>query len=223
MRVDLQRLLEPVDATALKSVLMGRDRMRTEPTGVTVDLGPTLATVDALDHHGRRRDWDRAVVVPLRAAVAHVPRRLLVDIRCWRFLAVGPLRGYVLERWMPEWSPETGALTLAQVQRFLGSQSNQGFARNAVARLWRMVDALGDPVLVDRALDDQRLINTVFQRDLGNHRPTARACVSVLAGLSEDEMFHATQELNILGSTVCLEALDQPAIEAHLHAILDDR
>ena len=218
MLIDLQRLLEPTDVAGLKSVLMGRERPRTEPTGVTIDLTDMLGVIGELDLDGaaRRRDWDRAVVVPLWEAVAAVPRRVLVDIRCWRFLAVVPLRRYVLARWMPEWNPDVGALTSAQAQRFLGSQSNQGFSRNAIGRLWRVIDALGDSELVDLVLDDQSLFATVFERDLGAHRPTARACVRVLAGRPDDEKLRATQELNILAATVALEALDQSAIERHL-------
>ncbi len=216
MLVDLQRLLEPTDVAGLKSVLMGRERPRTEPTGVTVDLTDTLRVIGELGPDTRRRDRDRAVVVPLREAIAKVPRRVLVDIRCWRFLAVVPLRSHVLARWMPEWNPDVGALTSAQAQRFLGSQSNQGFSRNAIGRLWRVVDALDDPDLVDLVLDDQNLFATVFERDLGAHRPTARACVRVLAGRSDDEKLRATQELNMLAATVALEALDQAAIERHL-------
>lgn len=213
MRLDLQRLLEPADVAGLKSVLMGRERPRTEPTGFEVDLGPVLAAIDGLDPAARRRDWDRAVVGPLRTAVAHVPRRVLVDIRCWRFLAVVALRPYVTARWMPEWNPETGALTTVQAQRFLGSQSNVGFSKNALARLWRAVDALDDPELVDLALDDQRLFSTVFERDLGAHRPTARVCVRLLAGQSEDVHLRTTHDLNQLASTVVLEALDEAEVE----------
>jgi uncharacterized protein DUF6339 len=216
MLIDLQHLLEPTDVAGLKSVLMGRERPRTEPTGITIDLTDTLAVIGDLDPDSRRRDWDRAVAQPLRLAVASVPRRVLVDIRCWRFLAVVPLRPYVLQRWMPEWNPESGALTTAQAQRFLGSQSNQGFSRNAIGRLWRVVDALDDPELIDLVLDDQSLFSTVFERDLGAHGPTARACVRVLAGRPDEEKLRATQELNMLAATVALEALDQKAIERHL-------
>ena len=222
MRVDVQVLLGPTGAPGVKAVLMGRERVRAEATGVSVDLTAPLAVADALDLTGRRRDWDRALAPALARAVEGVPRRLLCDIRMWQFFCLVPFRAFVMDRWLDGWDPEHGALTTEQLRRFIGSQSNVGFSRNALARIWRAIDTLEDPGLVDLMLDDQGLFQTVFQRDYGLHPPTARACVIVLAGESENVQFEVTKRFNMLASTVCIEALDQRQLEAHLRSIRDD-
>ena len=222
MRVDVQVLLGPIDAPGVKAVLMGRERVRAEATGVGVDLTAPLAVVDALDPTGRRRDWDRALAPALARSVEGVPRRLLCDIRMWQFLCLVPFRDFVMRRWLGGWDPERGALTSQQLRRFIGSQSNLGFSRNALARIWRAIDILEDPALVDLLLDDQGLFQSVIQRDYGMHPPTARACVSVLAGESEGVQFEVTKRFNMLASTVCIEALDQSQVEAHLRSIRDE-
>jgi uncharacterized protein DUF6339 len=224
MSTELRRFSRMLGPDDLPDVLTHPTMFETESLGISVDLGPARAVADKLLADlspGAPRvtlaSWDEAMVEPLHASFAGVPRRLLSDMRLWHWLCTGTFREFVVARWCSERATEAyDDLTAAERGRFLGKASLNGVSRNALARLFWCGEALWDKNsgynLARAALRKQDFFQAVFERKFGLHRPAARACVNNLADATEMVWRNSLKGLNFCLSTMVVEAMDESAI-----------
>jgi hypothetical protein len=152
----------------------------------------------------------------LHRTLDHLPRRYLLDPALWNWLAIGPLRPFVIMRWYGGRNPEVGsAIAAKDMIRWNLTPSLRGFANHAVARLFWAAQHLGpndDYALTRAVLDKEDLFKQVFDRELCLHDPAARACVAHYANGEEAEWRRGIKSLNLVLSTTSVEYLDEAEI-----------
>ena len=215
------RMLGPDD---LPDVLAHPSMFETEPLGISVDLSGALTEAAKLIADvapGAPRSalaaWDEAMVEPLHAGFAGVPRRVLSDMRLWHWLCTREFRDFVLGRWCSERAAEAyDDLTAAERGRFLGRPSLNGVSRNALARLFWCGEVLWSKDegydLARKALHRQDLFQNVFERKFGLHRPAARACVLRFSDATQPVWRSSLRGLDFCLSTMVVEVMDEGAI-----------
>jgi hypothetical protein len=213
--------------------LEGSLDISTEPLNLNADLREVRAKIDEFRAAvasaagpislETRAKWDAELVEPLHRAL-RLTRRTAADMRFWHWLTTVELRDFVLLRWygsIPA-SPADANLPDRIYERFLGRFNLHDVSRNALARLWWCGETLrsdaGDYALVRRAFAKQDLYQAVFEREIGLCAPAARACVKVLAGLSEADWRYRMRRLGFYATTISLEVLSETEIE---HLLID--
>jgi hypothetical protein len=196
---------------------------KTESFRHHADLGAVRDVLDPLLAGGGMKvaGWDAELAPAFHAALQNCDRRLLLDMRLWHWLALGPFSDFVLRRWcgvnnLAE--REQKPLTAAERDHFLGRPTLNGFNRNAIARLYWVAEALHTPQdgysLVTAVMGSQDLLTGIFERFFSLYPPAARACVRVLKDVKEeDERRARLKNLNLVASTIALESLGQDDIE----------
>ncbi|MHB8220582.1 MAG: DUF6339 family protein [Acidimicrobiales bacterium] len=219
--LELKYYVDPVDPQTVEALLLGSAGPRTESFNQFVDLTPVKVTLDKLLEGDEMKvaAWDAELAPSLHTAFSGCERRLLLDMRLWHWLALEPLSAFVLRRWCGVRTVAERGQPLAPAERdhFLGRPTLNGFNRNAIARLYWAADALyttsGKYELLNAVMAHQDLLTGIFERFFSLYAPAARACVSVLKDLDEDERRARLKNLNLVASTISLETLEQSDIE----------
>ncbi|MER5381435.1 DUF6339 family protein [Streptomyces sp. NPDC002688] len=185
------------------SVLSGRER---PPRVALLRLGQVIdppaarwrvAPVrDLLDEARRRYEDDRASadgwLAPRLHATMRMTRREAANSGLWNFLALVVAPDYVL--WRHKGVTKEGERATAD--RFVGVHYKQAFARLWwAAEMFRDGDDYG-PVV--SACSVQDVLNTVLRYEIIDHRPTARAVVSLL----ESGVVRTGRDVNGLGTAI---------------------
>lgn len=218
----LLRYVEPIPVGAVPRILTGEFQPPTEPVHGGIDAAAFRSLVDTADaaciekRGGIARDAELARLIHL--ALSGLTRRELTDPRMWQWLTTVPFRQYVIARWAPECRSAPAVAGKSNVhQRFCGAGSIAGVARNALGRLFWVAEATstnGDYELTRRAFENADLLVGVFERRLGLEPRLARACIEKLDEAGEAIHRAALRILNYSLSTVVVEALSDPEVEA---------
>jgi Family of unknown function (DUF6339) len=211
----LRKLIQPLTPEMLKAALGGQ-KLPTEPTEATIDLTQLEAAIEALDPALKGPEIDRALVEPIHIALADLTRGEAAEMRVWHWLTSTVCPDLVWRRWrgsVPAAHELEDALTPAMFRRFAGRSTLNGVSRNALARLWWVVEHCGNDFDLARvALSSQDMFQAIFERLFGIYEPAARACLVRFEGRSEDDIRRATRWLNYAASTTVLEALGEEEV-----------
>lgn len=140
--------------------------------GQSVDFGPLEEVINEC----LRRKWPRPSasdqwLAPRLHASLRLTRREASDNRLWIFLAVLPLRKYVLWRF-------PGKTGTADVSNFFGSKGE-----HAIARLWWGAELTRNGAsysATEKFFSNTDIPNSWLHTNLFRHRPTALACVKFI-------------------------------------------
>jgi hypothetical protein len=182
-----------------------------------------LATRQVDNRTDRVSAWDGELGPVLHQALKSLPRRLLLDMGLWDWLAITEFRDWILHRWLGGEVPEEGSLKTSQVERFVGRPTLHGFARHAVARLYWGAEALYMPSAGDDGYEyfktvfaHQDFQTNLFERKFSLCASVPSACAIALKSLGEAQRREKLKRLNFLASTIVLEALDADGVAALL-------
>jgi hypothetical protein len=223
--LELKHFSVPAGADNLIELLNDTSRERTESYGHQVELNAVsrLATTQIGNRTDRVSVWDGELGPVLHQALRELPRRMLLDMAMWEWLAITQFRDWILHRWLGGELPEDGSLKTSQVERFTGRPTLHGFARHAIARLYWGADALYAPGAGDGGYEYFKIVfaNQDFQQGLFERKFSLCAsvpsvCAVTLKSLGQDQRREKLKRLNFLASTIALEALDQDGVTALL-------
>ena len=216
------RYVEPIPIGAIPRILTGEFQPATEPVDGGIDSGAYRSLMNAADaacteeRGAIARDAELARLIHL--ALSGLTRRELTDPRLWQWLTTVPFRQYVIARWAPECRSDPAVAGKSSIhQRFCGAGSIAGVARNALGRLFWVAEATStndDYELTRRAFENADLLVGVFERRLGLEPRLARACIEKLDEAGEAIHRAALRILNYSLSTVVVEALSDPEVDA---------
>lgn len=136
-----------------------------------------------------------------------ISRVLARDDRIWRWLAVGPLRSWMLHRWPlnAEREPRPG-----RVERWLGGVKVHGLARLWwAAELTRSRQGYGDTL---RLLGNPCLLDRALGSGLARAPHVVGGLVDALGDADRETVSRAWKALGIRAATLCIEALDRREI-----------
>lgn len=215
--LELGRFSVPVRADNLIDVLRDPSREPTRSYGLHVDFTAVsrLASTQIESRSGRTSVWDGEIGPVLHQALRHLPRRVLLDVAVWDWLAITQLQDWVIHRWWQGTVPDEGPAEPSKWVRFLARPTLHGFARHAVARLYWGADALYVPDAGDGGYEhfqtvfaSQDFQQNLFERKLSLWEPVPTVCAVALKSLGERPRRESLKRLNYLASTIALEALD---------------
>ena len=223
--LELRHFSIPAGADNLIRLLNDSSREPTESYGPHVEFSVVsdLVTTHIESQSKRVAAWDGELAPVLHQAMSTLPRRLLLDMALWNWLAITEFRDWVLRRWFGGDVPEEGGLKPSQVERFIGRPTLHGFARHAVARLYWGADALYVTNTGDGGYEHFKTVFAhqdfqlnLFERKFSLYKPVPAVCAVALKSLGEKERRETLKRLNYLASTIALEALDADGIRALL-------
>ena len=166
---------------------------------------------------------DQFVAPTVHDAISISPREAAEREGIWHYLAVVEFPDFVRYRWPPDAAERTKT---SMREKYLGR--HRDVYSNAFHRLWWIAELTHDPSLDDeyqrtvKALETQRLANTIFDRDFHRSPDVVQACVEVLAGESNDVIEQVTYRVNHGFSAVTLEAMSSDEIRDRVEEIHDD-
>jgi len=211
---------ESVDFTPFELV---RER---DPELPAIDLDAVREVVrHAMEEYADRPEGGAdAWLAPRLHSALRVTRREAARLGLWRHLGLVVLPEYVRHRW----GPAEGVGDPAAPDRFHGPTY-----KHALGRLWWGAELFRDGpdyTPVEKAFQNQDLMNNFFRMDVAHHRPTAQAAVKVL--FPEDAPKRGGREANALSKAVNAAAttllVDAMAVDAPLdtaarHAWMQER
>lgn len=217
---------KPLSTDQLSATLSGYGQINYITTRHEVDLSEPFAVVEEMRgafqegrlSQGERARWDRRMVAPVHIALSNLSEREAADMRLWHRLCTHEFAEFVWLRWhgMVPADPANTLETHGSLQaHFLGRQSLVGVSRNALARLWWVGHALRDVTggyeLAEKAIGNQDLFVSVFERRLGLCTPVARAVISH-ASESQRLWRRVTETLNHVFTTIAPECLPEETL-----------
>jgi hypothetical protein len=215
------RYVEPVPVGSVPRILTAEVQPATESLGDGIQESVYLNLLDTAERArleakgGIARDGELAELV--HRAFSGLGRRDLTDPRLWQWLTTVPFREYVIGRWAPECASDPAVAFKPSVhQRFCGSGSLGGVARNALGRLFWVADATAvddDYDLTRRAFANPDLLVGIFERRLGLEPRLARSCIANLDKAGESVHRMALRIVNYSLSTVVVEALSDAEVD----------
>ena len=169
-------------------------------------------------------EMDAKLAPRVYEALKHLNRRTLTDPFMWHWLTTTLFKDYVIARWwdhkgeFDSWL-ETGGAT----EHFLGSNSNAGFARNAVARVFwtaemTLVGSSYD--LTEKILSVPDLHAGIFERDLGLEPRLAKICIDKMHHLKESHRRAAVRYLRIQMTAIPFEAINNSKLEHFVNDVI---
>lgn len=220
MTTELRRFSPPITVDRLIGVLVDPDSEPTIPIdgSLKVDFTEPLELTRQMVEGGVEFPaWDAEIAIALHKALSAQPRRVLLDMGIWHWLATTAFREYVLARWCGGVIPTADTvLTSAEELHFLGRPTLNGVSRNAIARLYwgaaSLYDVSDGYALVQTVFASQDFVTGLQERRFCLYPPAARACARELGGLGEGEIRAALRKLNYLASTITLELLSEDEI-----------
>lgn len=212
---DLSRFSTPLTGADLRELLTRNVVPRVVSVG-SADLDPLHDAVSDLPHRQNvvAPETDAQLAPEVHSALRELPRRLLLDIRFWHWLACMEFRDYTKARWAPQVNFELDeALAPSKAARFLGSASLSGLGRNSLSRLFWAAETIGDAddgySLTTAFFRKQDLVAGVLERSFGLVPAVIRVCARDLAPVTEDEHRAALKRLNLRSGTVQLEGASE--------------
>ncbi len=138
-------------------------------------------------------------------------------MRLWHWLTTQVCSDYVIARWEPKCRDDPSLAAKKSVHdRFCGTGSCGGVARNALSRLYWIADSTvvdGDYSLTAKIFSQSDLLVGIFERQLGLETRLARSCIRQLSDLGEPVHRPVLRILNYTLSTVVVEALSDQEVD----------
>ncbi|WP_262269590.1 DUF6339 family protein [Microvirga yunnanensis] len=223
MRETLKLFPDDLTADEIARHVLDISHIRAVPITEKADLSLINDALSSGEDSASRTALDQVLVEPVHRALAHLPRTLLLRPGLWHYLCMERYRDLVWERWWSGLRPGSVAEMLsrpAKIRRFGCRPSMNGMARNALARLFWAGETLrspdGDYSLARQVFTMQETHQQVFDNTFGLAPGVARAFVAAAQGRNNEEVQRMGKSLNLFGSTIMLDYLDESDVAALL-------
>ncbi|MDG1845013.1 MAG: DUF6339 family protein, partial [Acidimicrobiales bacterium] len=226
---------------SLKNVVIRNEIPQLEETGFKSDLGQAIdCSKQILELEGTKESARDALLArELHKALSDIPMRVLTDPFLWHWMTTIVFKEYVLERWVPSSTDdlESWLESNSGSGRFLGRNSNAGFARNAIARLFwgaELTQEEGNYDLTTIVFSDADLHQSIFERNLGLESRLVRICIRKMQdvegfgesakkkGLHKEKLQReAFKIMKMLMQTTVIEAYSPEMLENFVQKCMD--
>ncbi len=219
----LYRYQKQLSKDSLKDVIIKDDVPKIEETGYQANLEDVTdyaSEIIELQNTGGlkgKSEMDAKLAPGVYAALKHLNRRTLTDPFMWHWLTTTLFKDYVTARWWDQkgdfdsWLETGGA-----AEHFLGSNSNVGFSRNAIARLfWASEKTCVDNSfeLTEKVLMDTDLYSGLFERDLGMESRLVRLCIEKMEDITEGQKRESLKVIRMRMGSTPVEAFNDALLE----------
>lgn len=216
----LRKLIEPAVRKVTLGFRLGIEDVRFDTFtidfdgGDQIDLEPLRQTLDeAMARYADRPDLGDAWLAPRVHAALRLSKRQAADKGVWRYIGLVAAPDFV--RWRFGSTDADGNGDPAPLDRFVGAD-----IKHALGRLWWNAELFRngkDYSPVTMAFEYQDIPNNFTRAALAHHRPTARAFLDVIHGVSEgvspgDAANALSRAANAAATTLAVDLLapDEP-------------